>query len=357
VLQGVAGRFIMVATRDTPGAPGCVTRELIRMSDAYAFTRSELEAAAALVHARMPATPAYAWPLLAERAGAEVWVKHENHTPTGAFKIRGGIVYMDELLQAGARIGGVITATRGNHGQSIARAAKAAGLASTILVPFGNSVEKNAAMRGFGARVIEFGRDFDEAKGEAARIAAAENLHMVPPYHPALVKGVASYALELFAVAGALDAVYVPIGMGSGISGLIAARDALGLSTEIVGVVADAAPAVALSVASGQIVCTDSAATFADGMACREPHPDAVAVLSRGTAGIVRVSDDDIAEAIRLLYETTHNVAEGAGAAAVAAMLQDHRRRPGARLGVVLSGGNIDRPALASVLNGETPRP
>ncbi|MGD9802063.1 MAG: threonine dehydratase [Hyphomicrobiaceae bacterium] len=325
------------------------------MSGAYSFSRSELEATAQLVHAHMPATPAYAWPLMSERAGAEVWVKHENHTPIGAFKVRGGIVYMDELVRHGARVNGVITATRGNHGQSIALAATAVGVASTILVPHGNSVEKNAAMRSFGARLIEHGRDFDEAKAEAARLAQAEGLHMVPSYHPALVKGVATYALELFDAAGALDAVYVPIGMGSGISGLIAARDALGLSTEIVGVVADAAPAVAMSFEAGRAVSTNSAATFADGMACREPDADAIAVMLRGAAAIVRVSEDEIADAIRLIYETTHNVAEGAGAAAVAAMLKDHRRKRGARLGVILSGGNVDRPVLTRVLSGETP--
>ena len=325
------------------------------MSDRYAFSRSEIEAAAALVHSQMPATPAYAWPLLVAKAGAEVWIKHENHTPTGAFKIRGGIVYMDELARNGAAVSGVITATRGNHGQSIARAAKAAGLASTILVPYGNSVEKNAAMRAFGARLVEHGRDFDEAKNEAARLAIAEGLHMVPSYHPALVKGVATYALELFQDAGALDAVYVPIGMGSGVSGLIAARDALGLKTEIIGVVADAAPAVALSFEAGHPVSTNAASTFADGMACREPHAEAVAVIRRGAAAVVRVTEDEIAEAMRILYEGTHNLAEGAGAAAFAALLKDRRRRPGARLGAVLSGGNVDRPVFAKVLAGETP--
>ena len=327
------------------------------MPDTYAFSQSELEAAAALVHAQMPPTPAFAWPLLKERAGAEVWVKHENHTPTGAFKIRGGIVYMDELVRSGAVVQGVITATRGNHGQSIARAARAAGLASTILVPHGNSVEKNAAMRGFGARLIEHGRDFDEAKHEAARLAAAEGLHMVPSYHPALVKGVASYALELFQSAGELDAVYVPIGMGSGISGLIAARDALGLATRIIGVVADAAPSVALSFAAGRPVPTNSAPTFADGMACREPHPEAIEVICRGAADVVRVTEDEIADAIRVIYEATHNVAEGAGAAALAALLRDGGRKVGGRFAVILSGGNIDRPAYGKVLAGGTPAP
>ncbi len=326
------------------------------MPAAYAFSPAEIEAAAALVHAQMPPTPAYAWPLIARRAGCEVWIKHENHTPTGAFKIRGGIVYMDELARTGGEpVAGVITATRGNHGQSIARAARASGLSATILVPHGNSTEKNEAMRAFGARLIGHGRDFDESKDEAVRLASAENLHMVPSYHPALVKGVSTYALELFRAVGDLDAVYVPIGMGSGISGLIAARNALGLRTEIIGVVADAAPAVALSFEAGRPVPTNSAQTFADGMACRDPHPDAIAVICRGAAAILRVTEDEIAEAMRILYEDTHNVAEGAGAAALAAMLKDGRRRSGARLGVILSGGNVDRPVYADVLAGRTP--
>ena len=327
------------------------------MPAAYAFSPAELEAAAALVHAEMPPTPAHAWPLIARRAGAEVWIKHENHTPTGAFKIRGGIVYMDELARRGGKpVAGVITATRGNHGQSIARAARAAGLSATILVPHGNSTEKNAAMRAFGARLIEYGGDFDEAKDEAVRLAGAEQLHMVPSYHPALVKGVSTYALELFRAVGDLDAVYVPIGMGSGISGLIAARDAFGLKTEIIGVVADAAPAVALSFEAGRPVPTNSARTFADGMACRDPHPDAIDVICRGAAAVLRVTEDEIAEAMRILYEDTHNVAEGAGAAALAALLKDSRRRSGAKLGVVLSGGNVDRPVYSEVLAGRTPR-
>ncbi|MBS0243727.1 MAG: threonine dehydratase [Proteobacteria bacterium] len=327
------------------------------MTDAYAFDRSELETAAELVHRHLPPTPAYAWPLIAERAGTEVWIKHENHTPTGAFKIRGGIVYMDEFARSGTRPKGVITATRGNHGQSIARAAKAAGLASTILVPHGNSIEKNAAMRAFGARLIEHGRDFDEAKAEAYRLSQAEDLHAVPGYHPALVKGVATYALEFFATVQDLDAVYAPIGMGSGLSGLIAARDALGLKTELIGVVAEAAPSMALSFEAKRPVPTNSAATFADGMACREPHPEAVPVICRGAAEVIRVTEDEIAEAMRILYEATHNLAEGAGAAALAALLKDGRRKSGKRLGVVLSGGNVDRATFAEVLAGRTPRP
>ncbi|MFV0298084.1 MAG: threonine dehydratase [Hyphomicrobiaceae bacterium] len=327
------------------------------MLENYDFTRQDLEAAAESVHRQLPPTPAYAWPLSAERAGTEVWFKHENHTPIGAFKVRGGIIYMEDLQQApgGRDVAGVITATRGNHGQSIARAAKAAGIPSTILVPFGNSVEKNRAMKGFGARVIEHGRDFDEAKDEAVRLAAAEGLHMVPAFHPALVKGVATYALELFSSVGELDAVYVPIGMGSGICGLIKCRDALGLKTEIIGVTADAAPTVAMSFAAGKAMPTNSAATFADGMACREPHTDSLSIIMGGAADVMRVSEDEIAESMRQIYEDTHNIAEGAGAAAFAALMKDKRRQSGRRLAAILSGGNVDRPVFAEVLSGRTP--
>ncbi|HVY42665.1 MAG TPA: threonine dehydratase [Hyphomicrobiaceae bacterium] len=319
------------------------------------FSLADLEAASDLVHAHMPPTPQYAWPLLARRTGVEVWVKHENHTPIGAFKVRGGLVYMTELKRSGENPAGVITATRGNHGQSIARAASAVGLASTILVPHGNSVEKNAAMRAFGAELIEHGRDFDEAKDEAARLAEQRNLHYVPSFHPALVKGVATYALELLRGAGELDAVYVPIGMGSGICGLIAARDLLGLETQIIGVVAENAPCIALSFEAGKPVPTNSARTFADGMACRVPNADALEMILRGAARIVRVSEDAIADAIRIYYEDTHNLVEGAGAAPLAALLQERGLQQGRRVGLILSGGNIDRSVFAAILSGKTP--
>lgn len=319
------------------------------------FSLAELEEAAALVHAHMPATPAHRWPLLSARVGADVWVKHENHTPIGAFKVRGGIVYMDALKRSGATVAGVITATRGNHGQSIARAATMAGIRSVILVPHGNSVEKNAAMRAFGAELIEHGQDFDEAKQEAARLAAAEGLHMVPSFDPALVKGVATYGLELFRAAPDLDAVFVPIGMGSGICGLIAARDLLGLTTQIIGVVAQNAPAYALSFEAKHPVPTNTARTFADGMAVRGPHPAAVDIICRGAADVVRVSEDQIAEAVRLVYEATHNVAEGAGAAPLAALLAGRDRWAGLKVAVIVSGGNIDRPLYGDILAGRTP--
>jgi len=319
------------------------------------FTLADLEAAVALVRTVVPPTAFYAWPLLAGRTGAHVWVKHENHTPIGAFKVRGGIVYLDALKRIGAHLNGVVTATRGNHGQSIALAAASAGLPCAIFVPRGNSREKNAAMRAFGAELISAGADFDESRDHAARFSAARGYHYVPSFHADLVKGVATYALEMFTARPDLDCVYVPIGMGSGICGLITVRDLLGLDTEIVGVVAENAPAVALSFAEGRPVPTNSAATFADGMACRVPHEAALAILRRGAARIVRVREDEIALAMRAMWEDTHNVAEGAGAAALAALLKERERVRGKRVGLVLSGGNIDREVLAEVLAGRTP--
>jgi threonine dehydratase len=319
------------------------------------FSLTELETAAALVRTVLPATPQYAWPLLAQHAGAEVWVKHENHTPIGAFKIRGGITYMDWLKRSGARAAGVISATRGNHGQSIALAGRRAGIPVTILVPEGNSAEKDAAMRGLGAELVVHGRDFDAAKEHAARLARERNLHFVPSFDPLLVKGVATYALELLRAVPGLHTLYVPIGMGSGICGLIAVRDLLGAKTEIVGVVAEAAPAVALSVAAGRPVATPEARTFADGIACREPDPEAIAIIAKGAQRVVRVTEDEIAEAIRILFAATHNIAEGAGAASLAALLKERDAMRGRRVGLILSGGNIDTGVLARVLDGKTP--
>ncbi len=319
------------------------------------FSLADLENAAGLVHAVVPATPQFAWPLLARRTGAEVWVKHENHTPIGAFKIRGGLTYMDWLKRSGPKVSGVISATRGNHGQSIALAGRRAGLSVSILVPHGNSAEKNAAMEAFGAELIVHGRDFDEAKEHAAQLARERKLHFVPSFDPMLVRGVATYALELFRAVGDLHTVYAPIGMGSGICGLIAARDLLGLATEIVGVVAETAPAVALSVEAGHLVPTNAAPTFADGMACRDPHPQAVEIIRKGAARVVRVGEDAIADAIRVYYAATHNVAEGAGAAPLAALLAERDRMAGKRIGLVLSGGNIDTGTLSMVLQGQTP--
>lgn len=321
------------------------------------FTRQNLAAAADLVHRHVPPTPQYVWPGLCARTGATLWLKHENHTPTGAFKARGGITFIDWLVRAHPEARGIVTATRGNHGQAQARAARAAGLTAKIVVPEGNSPEKNAAMRGFGGEVVVHGRDFDEARAEAMRLAEAEGLFAVPPFHPEIVRGVASYALELFAAAPALDVVYVPVGCGSGICGTIAARDALGLSTEIVGVVSHHAEGAKLSFEAGRVVATETAATFADGLAVRVPVAEALAIYGRGASRLVSVSDDDIAEAMRVCYRETHNLAEGAGAAALAAVLQDREAVRGKAVAAILTGANVDADVLARVLAGGTPRP
>jgi threonine dehydratase len=319
------------------------------------FEMSELRQAADLVRRVLPPTAQYAWPKLARRARCTVWVKHENHTPTGAFKVRGGIVYLDRLIRSNPNVAGVITATRGNHGQSIAFAAARSGVPATIYVPYGNSPDQNASMQAFGASVVEFGRDFDEARVEAHRVASARGLHFVNSFHRDLVAGVASYALELFQGVSDLDAVYVGIGMGSGICGLIAVRDLLGLKTEIIGVSAARAPAGALSFRAGRPVPTPAALTFADGIATREPHADAVATICRGAARVVEVSEDEMAAAVRIYYDDTHQVAEGAGAAPLAALLQESDLMARKRVGLILTGGNIERERLLQVLNGNTP--
>jgi threonine dehydratase len=312
-----------------------------------------LEEAAALVRRVVPPTPQYCWPLLSRRVGAELWVKHENHTPTGAFKIRGGLVYLDWVRRSQPGIRGVVTATTGNHGQSIALAATRLGLAATIVVPHGNSVEKNRAMEAFGARLVEAGHDFQAAFEHATELASSERLHFVRSYDPLLVRGVASYALELFRAVPDLDVVYVPIGLGSGISGVTAARDALRLRAEIVGVVAEGAPTYALSFAAGRPVSTNSVATMAGGLAVRVPDPEAFDIIHRGAARIVTVSEAEMRRAMRILFSDTHNVAEGAGAAALAAALQERDRLAGKQVAVIQSGGNVDRPLFAQALAEE----
>jgi threonine dehydratase len=306
------------------------------------FDLAELERAHEIVGQAVPATPAHAWPLLAQRLGAHVVVKHENHTPIGAFKVRGGLVYLDRLKRERPNTPGIISATRGNHGQSLAFAAGRHGVPAVIYVPRGNSLEKNRAMRAFGAELVEHGEDFQAAAEEAQRHAQFAGLHMVPSFHPDLVLGVATYALELFRTAPDLDVLYVPIGQGSGISGCIMARDLLGLKTEIVGVQSTEAPAYALSFASGTLVKTNSSDTLADGMATRVPDEEALAIIRKGAARIVQVTDNEIGAAIRAYWTDTHNLAEGAGAAALAAALSEKRRLAGQRVGLILSGGNID---------------
>jgi threonine dehydratase len=313
----------------------------------------QLESAAEIVHRVLPPTPQICWPRLCERTGVEVWVKHENHTPLGAFKVRGGLVYVDQLSRREPAVAGVIAATRGNHGQSIAFAAKRAGLRAVIVVPYGNSVEKNAAMRSLGAELIEHGHDFQDAYEYSARLADEQHLHFVQSFDPALVCGVASYALELCGAVLGLDAIYVPIGMGSGICGCIAVRDALRLKTEIVAVTAESAPSFLRSYEAGYPIEAAVAPTIADGMACRTQHPAAMSTISKGAARVVVVSENEIRAAMRIIFSDTHNVAEGAGAAAFAALLKEADRMKGRRVAVILSGGNVDSAVFRQITAGE----
>jgi threonine dehydratase len=320
------------------------------------FTVADLESALEIVHSAMPPTPQYAWPLLRQRTGVDVVVKHENHTPTGAFKVRGGIIYADRLKRERPDVKGVITATRGNHGQSLAFACARAGIPCTVVAPFGNSTEKNAAMKAFGAELIEHGRDFDEARVRAEEIARERGYEYGKSFDRDLVLGVSTYAYELFTAEPDLDVVYVPIGLGSGICGVIAARDALKRKAHVIGVVSDRANTYRLSLDAGRAVPTNSALTFADGMAVRIPDERALDIMRRGMERLVEVTDDEIAEAIRILYSDTHTLAEGAGAAAFAALMQERTRMQGQRVAVIASGQNIDRPWMQTVLAGGTPQ-
>lgn len=316
-------------------------------------TLADIENASRIVYTMMPATPQYCWPLLCERLGTEVWVKHENHTPVGAFKLRGGLVYFDGLAKGG-RVNGVISATRGNHGQSVGFAAKRYGIPARIVVPFGNSVEKNAAMRALGVDLIEHGDDFQSAREYAEALARESSLHMVPSFHPRLVAGVATYGCELLQAVSDIATVYVPIGLGSGICGMVAARDALGLKTEVVGVVSAHARAYAASFAAKQPIDAPVTTMLADGMACRTPEPEALETIWKSVDRVVEVTDGEVAEAMRAIFECTHNVAEGAGAAPVAAAQQEKSRIAGRRIAVVLSGGNVDRTMFSDVLGRST---
>ncbi len=317
------------------------------------FSHDELEQTCSIVYDVLSPTPQINWPLLARRSGVDVWVKHENHTPIGAFKVRGGCVFLDQFCRQNPEATGLITATRGNHGQSIARAATAAGVNITVVVPEGNSSEKNRAMEAFGAELIVCGKDFDDAAQEARRLAAARNLSMVPSFHKSLALGVATYSRELFEAVTNLDTVYVPIGLGSGICGMITVRDLLGKKTKIVGVVSENADAYAQSFEQGQIITTKSARTFADGMACKVPQEEAMDVIWKGCERIVRVNEENIRQAVIALYQDTHNLAEGAGAAAFAALMKERDKMTGKRVGVVLSGGNIDLELFQKVISAQ----
>jgi threonine dehydratase len=312
---------------------------------------NEIESAARLVYKSLPATPQYSWPLLNARAGAEVWVKHENHTPVGAFKVRGGLVYMDWLLRERPEIDTVVSATRGNHGQSIAFAAAQYGVRVVIVVPFGNSVEKNRAMQALGAELIEFGQDFQAASEHAESLASEYGWHRVPNIDQRIVAGTSTYALEFLRACPELETVYVPIGMGSGVCGMIAARNALGRATKVVGVVSSKAPAYALSFEEGDVIEHAVEPGIADGLSCRRPVVDALEIMQEGMERIIMVDDDEVEAAMRSYFIDTHNVAEGAGGAGLAALLKD-RVLGGARVGTVLTGGNVNSELFAEVLCG-----
>jgi threonine dehydratase len=312
---------------------------------------ADLNAASTLVGAAFQPTPQYRWPLLEARLGTRCWVKHENHTPVGAFKVRGGLVYFDWLKRTHPEVLGVVTATRGNHGQSIGYAAGRTGVRACVVVPHGNSAEKNAAMRELGVELIVEGGDFQESVEVADRIALERGWHRVPSFHSHLVAGVGTYAMELLRAAPDVRTVFVPIGLGSGACGVIAARAALGHRCDVVGVVSTEAPAYALSLASGVPTSAPSTTRIADGMACRTPVPEALALLRSGLARVVQVTDDEVESAMRHLFSDTHNAAEGAGAAAFAAAMQERAALPD-EIAVVLCGGNVDRGDFARVLAG-----
>jgi threonine dehydratase len=308
-----------------------------------------LESAAQVVYTALAPTPQQRWPLLDLRCGTTVWVKHENHTPVGAFKVRGGLVYLDHLRRTQPRLPGVVAATRGNHGQSIGFAASRFEIPAAVVVPRGNSHTKNAAMRALGVELIESGHDFQAALETSALIAADRGWHQVPSFHPLLVRGVASYSLEFFRAAP-LDVLYVPIGLGSGICAAIAARDALNLKTKIVGVVSSEAPAYARSLRLGTLVSHDVTTRIADGIACRTPDADAFDIIRARADHVIEVTDDEVEEAMRALFADTHNVAEGAGAASLAAVLQERTKLRGLTVGIVVTGANVDPEPFARIL-------
>jgi threonine dehydratase len=314
---------------------------------------AQIRQAQAIVYRHMPPTPQYTWPLLNQRLDSEAWVKHENHSPVGAFKLRGALVYMDWLKQTRPDLPGVVAATRGNHGQGVGMAARLAGLRAIIVVPHGNSKEKNRAMLAQGVELIEHGQDFQESLEFARQLAVERGLAMIDSFHERLVMGTATYALEFFESAPPLETIYVPIGLGSSICGVAAARNALGLKTQIVGVVSALSPSYSLSFTQRKVIESPSLTAIADGLACRTPNPDAMEVIWENVTRVVEVSDGEIASAMRAYYQDTHNLAEGAGAAPLAAALKEKRLNAGKRIGIVLTGGNLDMEAYAEVLSAE----
>jgi threonine dehydratase len=316
-------------------------------------TLAEIDSISSAVDAVVPPTPQYSWPLLNERAGCELWVRHENHTAVGSFKIRGSLAYVGRLVARDPRVRGIVAATRGNFGQSLAFAASRHGLTATIVVPHGNSVEKNRAMRALGAELVVHGADFQEALVHSEALAAELGLHWVPSFHRDLVLGNAVSMLSFLRTAPSLDCVYFPVGMGTGVCALVAARDALGLATRIVGVVSEKAPATALSFESRKVVVHAADTRIADGLACSTPYPEALQAILAGVERIVSVTDDEVEAAMRAYFSDTHNVAEGAAGAGLAAVLKESRRVAGRRVGTVFTGGNVDAGAFSRVLGSK----
>jgi threonine dehydratase len=317
-------------------------------------SRAEIEAIAPAINGAVPPTPQYSWPLLNERTGCELWVKHENHTALGAFKIRGALAYIAGLVKREPSVRGIIAATRGNHGQAAAFAAQRHQLTATVVVPHGNSLEKNRAMRALGAELIEHGEDFQAALDYSAELAAQRGLHRMPSFHADLVLGNAVSALAFLQNAPPLDRVYVPIGLGSGISAMLAARDALGLKMKVIGVVSERAPGIALSFEARRLIAHPVTTRIADGLACSTPNPEALEHILRGAEHILRVSDDEVETAMRAYFSDTHNVAEGAAAAGLAGVLRERESLSGKRVGVVFTGGNVDAAVFARVLGSNT---
>jgi threonine dehydratase len=319
---------------------------------------TQIREAQSVVYRSMPPTPQFSWPLINQRfdvdsqTSTEAWIKHENHSPVGAFKLRGALVYMDWLRQTQPQVTGVVAATRGNHGQGVGRAARLAGLKAVIVVPHGQSQEKNRALLAEGVELIVRGHDFQESLEYARKLAAERELTMVDSFHERLVMGTATYAMELFEGAPKLDTVYVPIGLGSSICGVAAARNALGLNTEIIGVVAAESPSYSLSFKAHKVVEAPSRTLIADGLSCRLPNAQAMEAITENVARVIEVSDAEIAAAMRAYYQDTHNLAEGAGAAALAGALKEKDQLAGRRIGIVLTGGNVDRGVYKEVLAG-----
>lgn len=306
-----------------------------------------------LVMQHLRRTPTWSYPALSRELGCELFIKHENHQPIGAFKVRGGISLMASLsdLERGR---GVVAATRGNHGLSLAYAARLFGTRAVIVVPHGNNPEKNEAMRALGAELVEYGRDFDEACQQAERLVASQGLRYIhSAEEPAMLAGVASLGIELFEDVPDLDYVFVPVGLGSGICGICLARGVLSPRTQVVGVQAERAPSIYLSWKQKRLVTTESADTFADGLATRVPAELTLEVIQRDVADFVAVGEGAIAWAIRDLLRYTHNLAEGAGAAPLAAIRERRDWVRGKRVAMIMSGGNIDTATLKRVLDGE----